>query len=369
LQRAELTSNGQQIILYAKTYSIEFTRSDGKRVTVKGYVDRDATEKKARDLEKQAAQLRAGLIAHDVDKSAMPIQQAVDAWVDDLRRQDRAPRYVVRSRNSMLRMIENCGWQTLGGIRSDSLMAWLATPAMRELAGRTRNEYLECAHAFCAWACKQRPLPWLADNPLRFVARADQSEKRNLRYALSPEQLVRLKDVSGARWVVYLTACLTGLRRSELKALRWADVHLDVDKPYVQLRARTTKARRADLIALPAQLVEVLQGLDRISDQVFATMPQTRTVKKDFARAAIPWRDDQNRMGGLHAMRKTYATMLNQTGTPVREAMEAMRVKNVRLLHDVYTDATLFNLSAAADRLPRIGEKSGASRSEKGRHG
>jgi integrase len=212
------------------------------------------------------------------------------------------------------------------------------------------------ALAFCNWATKQRPLPWLAANPLVHVARADVSEMRRAKRALTPAELVRLRDVSGSRWPVYLMACLTGLRRSELKALLWSDVRLDAEKPFIQLRAKTTKARRADVIALPPQLVEVLRSVSAKTDRVFATIPDYRTVRRDLARAAIPWKDDQGRIVGLHALRKTYCTMLNATGTPVREAMSAMRVTDVKLLHDTYHDATLTSLSAVAERLPRIGE-------------
>jgi integrase len=360
IHTAPLSEDKKSILIPARTWTIEYTSADGKRVTVKGFVDKDATEKKGRDLERQAAQIRAGLIAHDPDRSTSPIRQAIDAWVADLQRQDRAPRYVTGVQNIMLRVIENCGWATLAGIRSDTLIAWLATPAMRELSGRTRNEYLQTAQTFCAWCEKQRPLPWLTQNPLKYVARADESEKRNLRYALTPDQLVRLRDVSGDRWTVYLAACLTGLRRSELRALRWGDVHLDVERPYVQLPARKQKARRPDVVALPPQLVEALVVLHAArvnSDPVFPRMPVTATVRRDFGRAAIPWRDDQNRMGGLHCLRKTFVTMLSQSETPVRTAMEAARVTSVKLLHDVYTDAKLLDLSAAAKRMPRVGEK------------
>jgi integrase len=363
---APLSEDGESIVLTARTFSIEFTDASGKRRTIQGFVDRDASEKKARDLEKQAAQIRAGLVSHDRNKSGLPIRQALEAWLADLQRQDRAAKYVHNVGAMMTRMIENCGWHTLDGIRSDSLTAFLATPAMRKLAGRTRNEFLTTATTFCNWCTRQRPLPWLASNPFLHVARADESEKRRAKRALTPEELVRLKDVSGPRWPVYLAACLTGLRRSELRALLWSDVHLDADKPYVQLRAKTTKARRGDLIALPIQLVEVLGAMQRAAaDPVFPTMPDYRMVRRDLARAAIPHRDEQGRIVGLHAMRKTYCTMLNSTGTPVREAMSAMRVTSVHLLHDVYHDSTLTNLSAAADRLPRIGEEEAKKKADK----
>jgi hypothetical protein len=63
-------------------------------------------------------------------------------------------------------------------------------------------------------------------------------------------------------------------------------------------------------------------------------------------------------MVGMHAMRKTYATMLAQTGTPIRVAMDILRVTDVKLLTETYTDALLLNTAAARDS-PTAGRTSG----------
>jgi integrase len=295
-----------------------------------------------------------------MDRLGMDTIEAVEAWVADLRRLGRASKYRRDARCQMLRMIDGCGWPTLGSIRSDSLIAWLAAPQRMALSGRSRNAFLETAHTFVKWCCAQRPLPWMSGNPLAGIARSDESEKRQAKRALKPAELVRLKNVSGPRWPVYLTACLTGLRRSELRRLEWGDVRLDSDRPHIQLRAPVTKARRADVVPINPQLLELLRSIRpqgaRGDTRVFPTLPKHKTVRADMARAAIPWRDEQGRMVGLHATRKTYATMLAQAGTPIRVAMDMLRVTNVRLLTETYTDATLLNTAAAADKLPRLAE-------------
>jgi integrase len=355
---APLSEDGESIVLTYRAWYVSYHDAVGKRVMVKAFVDKDASEKMAREREKQAALVKSGCVQHDQARARMPIQDAVQAWLDDLNRQGRAPKYVYNSGNQMGRMIDGCGWTTLASIRSDSLSRWLATAPLRKLSGRTKNHFIQIAITFVKWCCNQRPLPWLAGNPLAHVALADQSEKRNARRALTPEELVRLNNVSGKRWIVYLTACLTGLRRAELRSLPWGDVRLDAAQPYVQLRASVTKARRADVIALPAQLVESLRahGPRDAWDRVFRSIPKYATVRQDFARAAIPWRDEQGRMGGLHALRKTFVTLLVQTDVPIRTAMEMARVTTSRLLHEVYTDSRLLDVSAAAAKLPRLAE-------------
>ena len=68
-------------------------------------------------------------------------------------------------------------------------------------------------------------------------------------------------NVAGDRRTVYLTAMLTGLRRSELKDLRWSDINLESEVPHIALRAEATKSRRADTIQIPPELVEVLEAI------------------------------------------------------------------------------------------------------------
>ncbi len=61
------------------------------------------------------------------------------------------------------------------------------------------------------------------------------------------------------RALAYLLALWTGLRRSELRALQWQDVRLDTLPARIDLRAKTTKSRRADSVALHPQVVEALR--------------------------------------------------------------------------------------------------------------
>jgi integrase len=227
-----------------------------------------------------------------MDRLGMETIETVEAWVADLRRQGRSRKYVRNVRCMMLRMVEGCNWPTLGAIRSDTLIAWLEAPARMALSGRSCNEFLETAFTFVKWCCGQKPLRWMPGNPLAGIARADQSEKRQVKRALTPAELVRLKAVCGPRWPVYLTAGLTGLRRSELRRLEWGDVRLDAERPDIQLRAPATKARRADVVPINPQLLELLRSI-RPADargytRVFPTLPYYSTVRKDMARAAIP---------------------------------------------------------------------------------
>src|SRR5262249_52457847 len=191
------------------------------------------------------------------------------------------------------------------------------------------------------------------------IQKADESIRRREKRALALDELGRLKDVSKRRWVVYLTAALTGLRRSELKRLQWGDMHLDAERPFIQLRASATKARRADVVPINPELLEALRRhrprYCRPQDPVFRSIPKYGTYRKDVeVRAKIPWRDGQGRLASFHCLRKTFGTYLALADVPLRVAMDMMRVTDAKLLTSIYTDARLFNTSAAAARLPRL---------------
>jgi integrase len=312
-----------------------------------------------------------------MDRLGMETSEAVAAWIADLERRGKSAGYIYNMKLLMTRMSEACSWPTLGSIRSDSLITWLADlpsgraslPCQKErskrgkgestLSARSLNQYLETAQTFIKWCRAQRPLPWLPSDPLEGVQKADESRKRREKRALTLPELQALKNVSGKRWVVYLMAALTGLRRSELKRLQWGDVHLDAEHPHIQLRASATKARRADAVPINPELLEALRAIrpadPRDNQPVFASIPKYATYRKDVeVRAKIPWRDAQGRLASFHCLRKTFGTYLALADVPLRVAMDMMRVTAAKLLTGIYTDAKLFNTSAAAARLPRL---------------
>lgn len=153
------------------------------------------------------------------------------------------------------------------------------------------------------------------------------------RRALSEPELRRLlAKVPEDRRLVYLFAATSGLRRSELAELRWYDVHLSATKPFVQLRAEATKARRADRVPLRQDMAEMLRER-RPADEsavVFANIPNIDVFKADLAAAGIVYMDAKGRQADFHALRVSYATMLAQGGVAPRVAMALMRHTDMR---------------------------------------
>jgi len=61
------------------------------------------------------------------------------------------------------------------------------------------------------------------------------------RRAYTPEEIQGLLTVAGRRLPIYLMAMLTGIRRGEIKQLRWADVELDGTAPKITVPAAISK--------------------------------------------------------------------------------------------------------------------------------
>jgi integrase len=364
---APLSEDGTAIVLEYRNWYYSYTGPSG-RVTEKGLPDKELTKQLAAKEEVEARKRAAGLVTFDPHRAGKPINEAIDSWVADLGRRGTSEAYRYNVRLLLNQMATGCGWRTLAAIRSDTLSAWLASPERvhrrgkskgKPLSARSLNQYLETARTFVDWCCGQRP-PWLESNPLRAVQPACEAVKVREKRALTLEEMARLERAAGNRWPIYLTAALTGLRRSELKRLQWGDIRLDADRPFIQLRAGATKARRADVVPINAELLVVLKRLCpdnvRADQRVFPRIPKYATYKKDVTvRACIPWRDDQNRLASFHALRKTFGTYLAIANVPMRTAMDLMRVTDAKLLNGVYTDARLLNSAAAAATLPKIG--------------
>jgi integrase len=104
---------------------------------------------------------------------------------------------------------------------------------------------------------------------------------------LADDEATRLPAAAPDRKPLYLTALLTGLRRSEVKALVWGDMHLDAPRPFLTLRASTAKNRKAATIWLRDDLVAELRRIrpsnagDGVS--VFGRLPKMERFRAEAA--------------------------------------------------------------------------------------
>ena len=323
----------------------------------KGYTDRQATEQEAARREREAQLTRAGVLSVNEGHLAAPLEEHIIAYVGDLERAGRVPNYYELVGSRLRAMSEGCGWNTLQGITADTLRGYLAGLRRQGYRTKTQNDYGDVAKGFCNWCVENRRL---VGNPLGNVKKvaSDRDGIGNDKASLSVEQTARLIETSPRHGLLYLVAVRTGLRRSELKALQWRDLFLDGPRPYIQLRASITKARRADRLPLRGDVAAGLRQARPADakplDAVFTAIPRMKAFRRDLDAAAIPHFDPVGKPVVFHSLRITFCTQLASTVREPRIAMELMRHTDLKLTAQFYTDPRLLDTAAAVDALPDL---------------
>jgi len=211
------------------------------------------------------------------------------------------------------------------------------------------------------------------------------SPPRPARYdipAIGPDNLTRLlAAMEGSGYHLYYhTLLLTGLRRSELLALKWRDMDLDlacmyiahslhrlVDGTVIIKEPKTPSSRR--MVDLPPSLALLLrqhredQQIQRVimgsslkgEDFVFchddASPLNPSTVTHSFSKVAISAGMPQLR---LHDLRHIHATMMLRAGIHPRVVQERLGHSTIATTLDIYSHTVPGMQKAAAERLDTL---------------
>lgn len=113
---------------------------------------------------------------------------------------------------------------------------------------------------------------------------------------------------------VFLFSCLTGMRHSDIKALRWSNVHEMPDG--IELRYRMQKTRKDHVLPISEQASSVMGKRGKPSDLVFRPCPTIQSVN----RVIHPWRIRAGITKPItfHSGRHTFATLALSAGTPLK---------------------------------------------------
>lgn len=318
--------------------------------------DKRVAQQKAERLIQELEREEAGIIAPKLmrDATHTAIIEHKNAFLADLAKKGSSKNTLSKYRNAIDRMCRDCQWQCLADITAQSFTAYRIASRLRP---KTLNDLLGVMGSFLNWMERQQ---MILANPLKHVQRIQDRSPREYRRALSPQNAQKLlRAAPKLRALVYLTMLLTGLRSAEMKGLRWADFDLEAKQPCVRVPSSISKNRKASIHGLHPSLASALRRCrpkDAKPDGwVFrGLVPRVPTFKKDLAAAGIPFLDEHGRRMDLHALRKTFGTMLAANGVPLRVCMELMRHSESRLTEKVYTDSSHLPLQPAVNALPRL---------------
>ena len=244
--------------------------------------DKSVAEVELNRILKRVEREAAGVIDPLVEAASMPMRMVLGRFIRHLRGKRAGTKYIAQALSYNKKIVERAGMTRLAEFNPDRIDKALMAVADDGRSPRTVNAYREVAYALGEWAHKIARL--LNQNPVAVIPkRKPAGDIRKQRRALTVDEAYRLLEVAGPRRLYYATSMWTGLRVKEVRALQWRDLVLDSDRPAIQLRAKTTKARRADLIPLHRDLANMLRDSKPVfaqpTDPVFKTVPALATFR------------------------------------------------------------------------------------------
>ncbi len=405
LKSAELTESGDRIRTQSGTYIAKYRDGEDFVCEVStGCRDKTAAMAVLADLEQQAELVKSKIItsaqAKVADFAGTLLEEHIDAYISYLKQRKANADRVKTTDTRLKESATACGWRYLRDLSSDKLESWLNEQVDLGRSAAVYNGYAEVWVAFGFWCTGKRMAgkkshyngqKRLLVNPFdgmrRLDAKADRRRKaralnadeldRLLKAArcrplldaitirtgenagqpvakVSAERRVELEHLGNERALIYKTAILTGLRRSELMTLAVGDLSFG-DVPFVKLNASNEKNRQGSTLALRSDLAAELKEWTKgkqPTDRVFSVPTGLlRIMNRDLIAAGIPKKDADGYVVHVHALRHSFGTHLSLAGIAPRVAQAAMRHSDIKLTMGTYTDARLLDTASAIESL------------------
>lgn len=305
------------------------------------------------NAEKEAANILPGNLDELQQHANRPIAEHVTAYITALKIDNRDADHIRIAEWTLNKLIAMGVWKVVGDISITSMRAILASLTGQKKTVSYRNKFISRAKAFDNWLAKDGRIQSRKLEGLKKVSEEDAEKKRARRPLEAGEVVALLNAAPPPRAAVYRFLVFTGLRRGELRQLRWSDLRLNAESPFIYLRPEITKNRKAGQIPLhPDLLAWVKEQPDSTGDGfIFASVPDVATLKKDLASAGIPFVDASGRRVDIHALRHTFCTLLALSGATMKAAQTLMRHSDPKLTANVYSQVAADVNTAAISRL------------------
>jgi len=240
-----------------------------------------------------------------------------------------------------------------------------------DLAPRTRGHLHNLMRVL--WNCAMRwELTEIGENPMKLVRVRGTSKRQREPMVLGVAQFrLLLGELDEPFRTMVILDLATGLRCSELFALKWCDVLWDdltllVRRGIVTGVVSDVKTKYSNAsIPLDPALAEVLLNWQR---KTFFKNPQDWVFASPFVKGRMPWypwgverrhiipagiRCGIGRIG-WHSFRHTFRTLLDETGAPMKVQQELMRHADIRTTMNVYGKAMDESKRAAHRKVVRL---------------
>ncbi|AWM35848.1 Tyrosine recombinase XerC [Gemmata obscuriglobus] len=337
----------------ANWYVTYFDHTKGKEVTVPGYADKAASEALLAQLVRTSARVDAGLLPPEAVRPRLSLTELLDRWHRHVKHGGASDEGARRQRRHAQAVCDGVSAAKPADLTPSAVLEWIE--AQRESGGRsgdgisvgTAANYIGAAKSFTRWCCVVEKC-----EPVDHLSGLEKSgpgpdDRVHVRRSLLPDDLDKLLAAARAstaevygltgpeRHALYLTACSTGLRASELARLK--PEHFDLVGATVTVhRPAKTKKRATDVLPLGPDVVEALRPIlaavgkgtvwpNRGAESQAWWLLGARLIRADLVAAGIPPTAPDGRVYDFHSLRGQFATDLDRAGVSLPRAQKLMR--------------------------------------------
>lgn len=307
-----------------------------------------------------------------LETDAPSIQDRIDNYQRDSLQDGLNAKYIKLVCGSVRRAAKRFAWLYVTDATEDDVRLFLAELKGQGKAGEEKpvtpkayNNILGNFSAFFKYAVRRG---WLDTSPAAGIGRVTDTRGEVVR-PFTPAELTKLCD-----WVsehrkggekaakIYRFTAWTGLRRSELEELRWCDVHLEADQPYLELQPWQSKGgkrsgRKEQVPLVSREILAMLREMNHDvlpTEKVWGKAPHPNVVQRDIDRAGIERVDVHGAKLTLHSLRHTLGTLMAAEGVPNKVIQVLMRHRDIKTTMDVYASDSHMPTATHLRRLENI---------------
>ncbi len=353
--------------------------------------DKRAAELIAADLMRREELKRAGIEDPFSEHHEKRLKEHVADFEKTLRARDVVERYLEDRMGCLRAFVEDAGAERLKDLSLPGASGFLSKVKAAGVSARTVNRCYQALKQFGLWLVRTRRVQFDPFDGLKTLN--EEADRRHVRRALTPEEaraadrggahappvldlprqegrahLARLRAAGSRRWVrfarsIYALALGTGLRKGEIRRLRWCDV--DLEPGEITVPAASAKSRRDQHLRLAAATMAHLAAARPLDaspeDPVVprAPSPTRAPSTPDLEAAGIAREGEDGRVVDFHALRTTYISWLAAGGVHPSVAQQLARHASIETTMERYTDLSLLDTGrrrggpAAARGAPR----------------
>ena len=353
------------------SYYVAYTDENGRRRTVRGCADRQATEAMARGLEAEVMLRKRGIIDTKSDRYAQAEQKPLDEHLGDyvavLTARERSQVHLDKTKQRVHKVLALCKAERISDLSPSGVQRAIGELRQEGLGLGTCNHYLTAIKGYVRWLWRDGRVQ---DDCLASLSKFDAKlDKRHERRALEPDDLRRLLEATREgptrfgmtgpeRAMLYRVAVETGLRASELRSLKVSS--FDLDACTVTVQAAYSKRRRQDVLPLRPDTAEALRNAlggktaQAAAFRIPTSYRTSRMIQADLADAGIEYQDDSGRYADFHALRHSTGSMLAAAGVNPKTAQDIMRHSDINLTMSRYSHIYRGAAAEAVTKLPNL---------------